>query len=162
MKGKSGFLSSCDRDLGFLWSFNWESGLILCLGHGTPLSSQVEKGCQAPVELRREQGLFKIGAAGESDLPSCCVGNSVFHRTWRREIRPLLQLGGNCVLRLEEGNLVFPHIAKCETGLLLRRRGKSAFLLSRSWGIGPHLKMRRGTRGSFSSCGWKLGVALKF
>ena len=55
-----------------------------------------------------------------------------------------------------------PHIAKCETGLLLRSEGKVSIPLESKLGNRPSSQDEAGNTGLFSSCGWKLGVAIKF
>ena len=53
------------------------------------------------------------------------------------------------------------HIEKCETGLLLRSEGKVSSPLESKLGNPPSSQDEAGNTGLFSSCGWKLRVALK-
>ena len=73
--GNSGYLSSCDRDLGAPIEFQQESQASSCLvAWNSTFLLSCKRGVRPPVELRQGTRAFSRGATGESDLPSCCEG----------------------------------------------------------------------------------------
>ena len=73
--GKSGFFSSCDRDLGVLIKFQQESQASSPFeAWNSALLSSCKKCVRPPVEFRWGPWTFSRGATVESNLPSCCEG----------------------------------------------------------------------------------------
>ena len=71
----SGFLSSCDRDLGFPIEFqqmSQASSPVEAWNSALPLSCR--RGVRSPVQFSHGTWNFPRGATGESDIPLYCEG----------------------------------------------------------------------------------------
>ena len=143
--GNSGYLSSCDRDLGAPIEFQQESQASSCLvAWNSTFLLSCKRGVRPPVELRQGTRAFSRGATGESDLPSCCEGKLEVSFKSLQGIQALSQVEGElCGFSTCGRNLGVPFELQWVRQASSREpRGKSGFLSSGSRGIGPHLEMR--------------------